>query len=197
MIIKICGIKNIRELEIVEKYADFGGVVVKSESKRCIALEKAKEIISNSKIPIFVVSTSEKLLDWQEIIAKTECDLVQIHGKMKVEDFERIREEVIVMKAFIVKNLGIFEEIKSYRPHYILLDSGCGSGKVHDWSVSREVAKRYPIILAGGLNKNNVIHAIEFVKPLGVDVSSGVEKNGFKDENLVSEFVKVVKNAFW
>lgn len=104
------------------------------------------------------------------------------------------------MKAFIVRNLDtneIISQIKRYRPHYVLLDSGYGSGEVHNWNVSREVAKIFPIFLAGGLSSRNVANAIEFVKPAGVDVSSGVEKNGFKDEILVSEFVRVVRNAFW
>ncbi|MCX8208021.1 MAG: phosphoribosylanthranilate isomerase, partial [Methanothrix sp.] len=75
----------------------------------------------------------------------------------------------------------------------ILLDSGCGSGRTHDWRVSKKIAERYPIILAGGLNAENVRTAIEVVKPFGVDVSSGVEKDGIKDEILISEFVRRVK----
>ncbi|MEM4279181.1 MAG: phosphoribosylanthranilate isomerase [Archaeoglobaceae archaeon] len=199
MIVKICGIKNLRELEIVERYADFGGVVVKSNSKRCVDLEIAREIVENATIPIFLVSTVSSLDEWNGIIAKTNCDFVQVHGNMSVGDFEELRNEVVAMKAFIVEGEAkeLVEEIRLYRPHYVLLDSGCGSGKVHDWSVSREVAKRFPILLAGGLNCENVAKAIAFVKPAGVDVSSGVEKGGFKDEFLVSEFVKVVKNAFW
>ncbi|MEM0351010.1 MAG: phosphoribosylanthranilate isomerase [Archaeoglobaceae archaeon] len=197
MIVKICGIKNLEELEIVEKYADFGGVVVMSESRRSVELDIARDIISSSSIPIFIVSTAEKFSDWEEIIARTECDFVQVHGKMNAMDFEKLKSEVIAMKAFIVRGYEVLDEIRLYRPHYILLDSGCGSGKIHDWRISREVAKRYPVILAGGLNKDNVAKAIEFVKPAGVDVSSGVERGGFKDELLISEFVKVVRNAIW
>ncbi len=199
MIVKICGIKNLRELEIVEKYADFGGVVVRSKSKRSVDLEKAREILGSASIPIFVVSTANRVEDWIEIIAKTECDFVQVHSEMSVEDFEDLKKEVVAMKAFVARNEAkeMIEKIELYRPHYILLDSGCGTGKVHDWNLSREVAKRFPIFLAGGLNYENVAKAIDFVKPVGVDVSSGVERNGFKDEFLISEFVKVVRNAVW
>lgn len=198
MIVKICGIKNLRELEIVEKYADFGGIVVKSNSKRAVELKKAKEIIQNATIPIFIVSTVESIESWREIIAKTECNFVQVHGNLSVENFEKIKSEVVVMKAFIVNSSAekIISWIKLYRPHYVLLDSGCGSGKAHDWNVSKEVAKHFPLFLAGGLNSKNVAKAIAFVNPAGVDVSSGVERDGYKDEFLVSEFVKVVKNAF-
>lgn len=197
MIVKICGIKNSKELEIVERYADFGGVVVRSESRRAVDFKVAREIIENASVPIFVVSTASRIEEWRGIIAKTNCDFVQVHGSMSVEEFEELKSEVVAMKSFIVLRdaESIVAEVKLYRPHYVLLDSGCGSGRVHDWSVSREVARKFPVILAGGLNSDNVAKAIEFVKPVGVDVSSSVERNGFKDEFLVSEFVRVVKNA--
>ncbi|MEM4946500.1 MAG: phosphoribosylanthranilate isomerase, partial [Archaeoglobaceae archaeon] len=172
MIVKICGIRSLRDLEIVERYADLGGVVVKSNSRRAVSLETAKEIIENASIPIFVVSTSEKLSDWEEILAKTECGFIQVHGNLSVEEFEILRKSVITMKAFIVRSYEeILQEIEKYRPHEILLDSGCGSGKTHDWSISKRIAEIYPVILAGGLNLENVRRAIEEVKPFGVDVS--------------------------
>jgi len=195
MIVKICGIRSIRDLEIVEKHADFGGVIVKSNSRRTVDLETAREIISNAEIPVFVVSTSESLEEWEEIISKTECNFVQVHGNLGIEEFEILREEVFAMKAFIVRDFDeTMEQIKSYRPDLILLDSGRGSGKIHDWSISRRIAERYPVILAGGLNAENVARAIELVKPVGVDVSSGVERDGFKDERLIEEFVRRARN---
>ncbi len=195
MLVKICGIRGLRELEIVEKYADFAGVVVRSVSRRAVDLETARQIIANAAIPVFIVSTSESLEEWEEIVSKTECDFVQVHGSLSVEDFEILRKEVFAMKAFIVRNLEeTLRSIENYRPDLILLDSGCGSGKTHDWSISRKIAERYAVMLAGGLNPENVGEAISYVRPAGVDVSSGVERNGFKDEKLISEFVWRVKN---
>jgi phosphoribosylanthranilate isomerase len=195
MLVKICGIRELRELEIVEKYADFAGVVVRSASRRAVDLETARQIIANASIPVFIVSTSESLEEWEEIVSKTECDFVQVHGSLRVEDFEILRKEVFAIKAFIVRNLEeTLRSIENYRPDLILLDSGCGSGKTHDWSISRRIAERYTVMLAGGLNPENVGEAISYVRPAGVDVSSGVEKNGFKDEKLISEFVWRVKN---
>lgn len=198
MIVKICGIRGLRDLEIVEKYADLGGVVVRSPSRRAVDLETARQIIASASIPIFVVSTSGSLKEWEEIISKTDCDFVQVHGNLSVEDFEFLKGEVFAMKAFIVEN---FEEtlrsIERYNPHLILLDSGCGSGKTHDWSISKRIAERYPVMLAGGLNPENVGEAIRYVRPFGVDVSSGVERNGLKDEGLISEFVRRVRDEIW
>lgn len=195
MFVKICGIRGLRDLEIVEKYADFGGVVVKSNSRRAVDLGTAKQIIDNASIPIFVVSSSKSLRDWEEIVSKTECEFVQVHGDLSVEDFEILKKSVLAMKAFIVREFDETQRlIESYRPDLILLDSGCGTGKTHDWGISRKIAENYPIILAGGLNVKNVRNAIEYVKPMGVDVSSGVERDGVKDEKLVAEFVRRAKN---
>ncbi len=196
MIVKICGIRNLEELSLVEKYADVTGVVVRSNSRRCVDLDVAREIVASSSTPVFVVSTAKTLEEWLEIVSKTECSLVQVHSEMKLDEFDRLKEHVRVMKAFIVNSSPerIVTEIELYSPHFVLLDSGCGSGKVHDWSVSREVAKKYGVFLAGGLNPENVGEAVKTVRPLGVDVSSGVEENGGKSERLVAEFVRRAKN---
>ncbi|MBO8180776.1 MAG: phosphoribosylanthranilate isomerase [Archaeoglobus sp.] len=196
MIVKICGVKGLEELEIVEKYADAAGVVVKSDSKRCISLGRAREIINSTSIPVFAVSTSSSINEWEEIIAKCECNYIQVHSSIMPEDFEKLKEVVKVMKTFIVDKSAdeIIREIELYSPHLILLDSGCGSGKRHDWKISREVSEKYDILLAGGLNPQNVGEAISVVKPMGVDVSSGVEIDGFKDEFLIREFVRRAKN---
>jgi phosphoribosylanthranilate isomerase len=196
MIVKVCGVKNLDELEVVERYADATGVVVKCDSKRCVDLERAREIVNSASIPVFTVSTTTSLEDWLEIVSKVECDLVQVHSPMNLEDFEMLKEIVKTMKAFIVNDSPerIIRMIEAYSPHFILLDSGCGSGVVHDWRVSREISKRYGVFLAGGLNPENVEEAIRQVRPIGVDVSSGVERNGVKSEVLVKEFVRRAKN---
>ncbi|RLI84126.1 MAG: N-(5'-phosphoribosyl)anthranilate isomerase, partial [Archaeoglobales archaeon] len=79
---------------------------------------------------------------------------------------------------------------------YYLLDTGAGSGAIHDHRVSREVVKKLKaskVILAGGLNPDNVAEIAGYVKPFGVDVSSGVERNGKKDGKLVKTFVERAK----
>ncbi|MFQ6062126.1 MAG: hypothetical protein ACE5J9_02995 [Methanosarcinales archaeon] len=80
----------------------------------------------------------------------------------------------------------------------ILLDTSVGgrsggTGITHDWNLSAEIVRKYsllPIILAGGLNPNNVENAIKVVKPYAVDTASGVETKGVKDEVKVKEFIK-------
>ncbi len=204
MFVKICGIKSLNDLEMVERYADATGVVVECESKRRISLDLAKEIIKNAEIPVFIASTLNSVEDWMNVIEKTRAVYVQIHTDLDPKGVEKIKSEfnVFVMKAFRVPRRSddpesdaekLMELIERYEVDRILLDTGKGSGITHDHRVSRIVAKSYDVILAGGLNPKNVVEIIEFVKPFGVDVSSGVERDGSKDEELIKEFVEKVK----
>ena len=84
----------------------------------------------------------------------------------------------------------IISKIESYEVDKILLDTGKGSGKTHDHRISKIIAQKFDVVLAGGLNPKNVCKVIRFVKPHGLDVSSGVEKNGRKDEDLIARFVE-------
>ncbi len=203
MFIKICGIKSLEELEIVEKFANATGVVVECKSKRRVSIERAKEIIENSKIPVFLVSTLESLEDWIRLIDLTNARFVQVHSDANPKVIEGLKDlGIFVMKAFKVPRSSenpereaekLAEVIESYNADLILLDTGKGSGKTHDHRVSRILAKRFRVVLAGGLNPNNVFEIVNFVKPYGVDVSSGVEKDGKKDERLISRFVEEVR----
>ncbi len=206
MFVKICGIRSLKELEMIERFANDTGVVVECESKRRIPIKEAKELIEEAEIPVFVVSTLESFEGWSYVIEKTEASYVQIHtDKVNPKDVERIKSEfdVFIMKAFKVPERSenpeedaskLIEDIDSFDVDMVLLDTGKGTGITHDHRVSRIVAAQYDIVLAGGLNSKNVAEIVEFVKPFGVDVSSGVEKNGRKDEKLIREFLSRVKN---
>ena len=202
MFVKICGVRTLEELRIVEKYADATGVVVECESKRRIPLDVAGRIIENSEIPVFVVSTLDKFEDWANLIEKLDADYVQIHAEVEPEIVDGVREMgVSVMKAFEVPKVcsdpkheaeKLIERIEEFRADYILLDTGKGSGKIHNHRISKIVAERFEIILAGGLNPENVSEIVEFVKPVGVDVSSGVESGRGKDEKKIRDFVRAL-----
>ena len=204
MIVKICGIKRAEELEFVERYADFTGVVMDRQSKRFVDVERAREIVEVSSIPVFAVVTSMSFDEACRIADRLNAGHIQIHSEnFPVEDFLRLKDlDFTLAKAFRIPKKAenhldeakaLIERIRAYNPDFCILDTGKGSGEVHDIRVSREVARKEGIILAGGLNPENVRSVIEFVKPAGVDVSSGVERNGRKNENLVKNFVRVVK----
>ena len=204
MFIKICGVKTFEEIEIVERYADATGVIVESNTKRCVSIETAHALIRSTSIPVFVVSTATSIKKWCEIIEKTDADYIQIHSDMPSTKAEILKKSygVKIAKAFrvprksenVVKDVQILSrEIEAYPADFYILDTGEGTGKIHDLRISKTVAERYPIILAGGLNPRNVREVLEYVNPWGVDVSSGVEKEGKKNENLVKEFVERVR----
>ncbi len=204
MRVKICGIKSVQELEFVERYADFTGVVLDSSSRRYVTFEMAREIIEVSSIPVFAVLTSTSFEEVYRIACRIGATYLQIHTEnFPLEDFLKLKETGFRLSmAFRVPKfsekpgldaLRILERIETYRPDLPILDTGRGTGDVHDLRVSREVAEVEEIMLAGGLSPENVRSAVEFVKPWGVDVSGGVERNGGKDESLVRAFVEEVK----
>ncbi|NJE07484.1 phosphoribosylanthranilate isomerase [Thermococcus sp. M39] len=208
MFVKICGIKSIEELRIVERYADATGVVVESPSRRKVPLSLAHEIIEESKISVFLVSTLEDFNSWSRVIEATEATHIQIHSRATPDVVERLKLEfgVFIMKAFKVPQFSnnpeadaekLILEIQEYDVDRILLDTGAGTGELHDYRVSSIIARKFPVVIAGGLTPNNVSDVIKAVRPFGVDVSSGVEKNGRKDPELIEMFVRRVKDEVW
>ncbi len=204
MIVKICGIKSTEELDFVEMYADFTGVVMDRNSRRYVGIEKAREIIEVSSIPVFAVLTSQSFNDAYTVAEQIKAEYIQIHSEnFRIEDFLRLKEHgFVTIKAFKISEASlnyiqetevILEKIKQYNPDFSILDTGKGSGKLHDLRVSKEVAKKEKVMIAGGLTPENVLSVVEFVMPAGVDVSSGVERNGKKDYYLVKKFSEVVK----
>ncbi|UXM84696.1 phosphoribosylanthranilate isomerase [Methanococcus aeolicus] len=206
MFIKICGIKTVEELKIIEKYADATGVILKSTSKREISFEKAKELIEIAKIPIYAVSSLNTYDDWAEIIEKTGTKYIQIHSNMDLNEIIKLKNNynVNIIKAFKVPSISsnpekdaenLINDIMQYDSivDKILLDTGKGTGKTHDLRISKILSEKIGIVLAGGLNPYNVKEIVEIIKPCGVDLSSGVEKDNKKDEELIKLFIKNLK----
>jgi len=206
MFVKICGIKNSDELRLVERYADATGVVVNSVSRRKLPLRVARELIEEARIPVYLVSTMREFAEWANAIERTDARYIQVHSDANPKTVERLKVEygVKVLKAFTVPRKShdaeeeaerLLEQISRYEVDWVLLDTGAGSGRRHDYRVSAIIARKMPVILAGGLNPENVEEAIRWVKPAGVDVSSGVERNGIKDRCLIEEFVRRVRDV--
>ncbi|MCA1054468.1 phosphoribosylanthranilate isomerase [Rossellomorea aquimaris] len=197
--IKVCGIQEREEaLWAAEAGVDAIGFVF-AESKRRIALEKAAAISASLpnevlKIGVFVNATKSELLH----AAKTAgLDYVQLHGDESPEFCKELT--IPFIKAISIKDRDDLEAVTRYGNEMILVDSGKGpfrggNGTSFDWDyLSGHEATDRRLILAGGLRKNNISEAIRKVKPYMVDVSSGVERNGRKDERLIKEFIEEVK----
>jgi phosphoribosylanthranilate isomerase len=139
---------------------------------------------------------------------------VQLHGEIRLESLKNLKEkesDIDIFKSIIIgKNSWkeIEETIELYSPlvtAYITdtFDPSSGAtgatGKIHDWQISRKIVQisSKPVILAGGLNPDNVEEAIHAVQPAGVDVHSGVEdQQGYKNDQKVRQFVSRARRAF-
>jgi phosphoribosylanthranilate isomerase len=142
---------------------------------------------------------------------RTKTNTIQIVDEFPLSEYAILRKELPGIKLVqvihvrdersITKALEIADQVDA-----ILLDSGNpslatkelgGTGRVHDWAVSRVIRENVtiPVYLAGGLNPENVVKAIEIVGPFAVDVCSGVRTDGRLDERKLSEFFKAVKGT--
>lgn len=136
-------------------------------------------------------------------------NILQLHGESTPEDIVQLRNNLPQIK--IIKSLHIVDDSSIVMGEKyigvadaVLLDSidlaskkiG-GTGKTHNWNISKKIVEEYeiPVILAGGLNPENVADAVRFVRPYGVDVNSGTRgKDGFKDYRKMELFIKRAKN---
>jgi len=214
--VKICGIKNQDELELaIRAGADAVGFIteVPVETPRRITLKTATTLIK--KVPIFVESVLVIMPKSPEEIhhmAETaRPGSIQIHTDPKQKLLEAIQDLRIKNNIKIVQTIGIEknqtpqdvdEQIKKISTYIdaVLLDTqrhggGGGTGRTHNWSTSRKIVEKtkLPVILAGGLNHENIKKAVQSVKPHGVDTASGVEVNGVKDEYRVRTFITRAK----
>lgn len=201
--VKICGITRIEDaLEAIKQGADAIGLVFYAKSPRNISAAQAAEIVS--KIPAFItvvglfVNAEPAFI--REVLSVVNLDLLQFHGDETPSECRQYSRPY--MKAIRVKN---DTNLVQYGTDYadakaLLLDAFAegvpgGTGQVFDWSLIPQNLP-LPVILAGGLDAENVASAIEQVRPYAVDVSGGVEASkGIKDAAKIAAFMRGVSNA--
>lgn len=199
--IKICGLKSIKDIEIINKYnINYAGFIFAKGSKREITKEHAKELINhlNPNIKSVGVFTYKSIEEINQIADYCNLDIVQLHSNESNNDLKKANRTV--WKSISIKSHISLNEIEKYKAaNGILLDTYKentlgGSGESFDWNLVKGVSKKYFIVLAGGLNESNIIKAIKTVSPQVVDICSGVETNGIKDENKIKNLVRRIKN---
>jgi len=200
-LIKICGITNVEDaLAAVDCGADMLGFVF-APSPRRISPENASAICAAlprriTKVGVFV---DESISLIEKIASQCKLDCVQLHGSETPEYASELTLPFI--KAFRSRDESVLEEIKSFKAGTFLLDSyhpskQGGTGEMMDIALATKAAKLGRMILAGGLNSENVRKALLKVKPYGVDVSSGVEISpGKKDKNKIRKFIQEVREC--
>jgi len=200
--IKICGITREQDLEAaVEAGADAIGFVFYPPSKRCISPQRARQLAD--RLPPFV-SAVGLFVNADPAVVQATADtarlqLLQFHGEEGPEYCARYTLPYI-KAARVAPGLDLVEyEATFSSARGLLLDAFVegygGGGEVFDWSlIPKEIAAR--AVLSGGLHAGNVGAGIQALRPLGVDVSSGVEQaKGIKDAALIRNFVAAVRAA--
>ena len=205
--IKICGVKN-KEIaqHAIDAGANFIGFIFYEKSHRNITVKDCEQILSEIKdltIPVAVtVNPDDNLLD---DLLRIGFKYIQLHGQETHEMVKRIKLKYNfkIIKAFGISSSEDLDELIKYEPvvEYFLLDSPPqanvqgGTGNRFDWNIIKNLSISKNFFLSGGLNKDNIISAINFKKTSFFDVSSGVEDSeGIKDKQLITEFIDKAKN---
>lgn len=211
--VKICGISRTEDaLVAAESGADFIGLIFAPSSRR-VTPEQAKPIVEalnhGQPRPLVVGVFVNESVDYvNRVAAGVGLDLVQISGDETLRYCQKLSKPVIKVchipavktaKQVMDEVAGGLEYMPSGKLTY-LLDTDTdrkygGSGQTFDWSIAREVASRFQVIVAGGLNPDNVTRLVKEARPWGVDVSSGVETSGQKDPAKIRAFIKEAKAA--
>jgi len=204
--VKICGITNEADaLAAIESGADALGFNLVRKSKRYIDIETAADWIG--KLPAQICKVAVMLNpSWDEASRISQLpfiDALQLHGNEMPEFCRRLAEAGIQFaKALPVKDSESLVDVPEFSTDTVILDSVSdrefgGTGKVFPWKLARQFAKKHPnwnVILAGGLNPQNVAEAVSEVGPYGVDVTTGVEASpGQKDHGLIRAFVQAAR----
>lgn len=202
---KICGITRIQDINsVVHAGADAIGLVFYPPSPRNVSIEQAQGLLQHipayvQVVGLFVNSTAD---DIQDILKTVPLDILQFHGDESPEQCQVIAKQVgrRWYKAIQVKpDLDVVAEIQRYQTagaSAVLLDAWHpdlkgGTGHSFDWSTFPQLD--IPLILAGGLNPDNIEQAIHTTQAYAVDVSGGVESaKGIKDQQLIERFMQGV-----
>lgn len=193
--IKICGLRRKQDIEYANILKlDYIGFIF-AKSKREVTKEEAVELKRNldsniKVVGIFVNEDIEKVID---IARSVELDVIQLHGDEDSGYIDAIRANLDsnkmkteLWKAIRVKNAESLRSIEHLDVEGILLDTYSkeaygGLGETFDWNIVSDLKLDKKIILAGGIDENNVEMAKKLVKADIIDISSGVETDGFKD----------------
>ncbi|MBS6140673.1 bifunctional indole-3-glycerol-phosphate synthase TrpC/phosphoribosylanthranilate isomerase TrpF [Veillonella parvula] len=214
--VKMCGISKVETIPaVVEAKSDYMGLVFAS-SKRQVTVDQAKTLVEElhkqytkrynngaeqsnddeiKTVGVFVNETLENLVS---IAKEANLDAVQLHGDEDEAFIQSLKERtnVEVWKAVQIRSAADAEVWIDSSADMLLFDAyhkdeRGGTGEVFDWTSLDEFER--PFMLAGGIDGTNVARAIRTVRPYGIDISSGIETNGVKDDEKIKAFTNIVR----
>lgn len=205
--LKICGLRRAQDIDYVnELMPDFIGFVF-APSKRQLTREQAAVLAENlhpgiKRVGVFVDQPEDFVA---ELLASGVIQFAQLHGREDAAYIARLRKrtkrfgvDAKIIKAVKVRSKEDLTGVEDIDCEYLLLDAWSdegqaagGNGKTFDWTLIHSVGK--PFFLAGGIHPGNVGTAIRDVKPFGVDASSCMETDGYKDFQKMKSLVEAVR----
>ena len=214
--VKMCGISKVETIPaIVDAKPDYMGLVF-APSKRQVTVDQAKILVEElhrgyakkygsdtehdkngtiKTVGVFVNETVENLVT---IANEANLDAVQLHGDEDEAFIQSLKERtnVEVWKAVQIRSAADAEAWIDSNADMLLFDAyhkdeRGGMGEVFDWSSLDEFER--PFMLAGGIDSTNVARAIRTVRPYGIDISSGIETEGVKDDEKIKAFTNIVR----
>ena len=197
--IKICGIKTEEEVQCINHYpVDYIGFIF-AESKRQLSLEKAAYLrpMVRGDIKVVGVFMNQPIKVIKEAIEHCQLDVVQLHGDEGEDMIQSL--SVPVWKSIAVKDKESLERLTQYpSAEGLLLDTyhkgaSGGTGKQFNWHLIKDHNQPQQLILAGGLNPDNVVEAIQRVHPDILDLNSGLETDLIKDPKKVQQLFTQLK----
>lgn len=197
MKIKLCGLTRPCDIEAVnELQPDYIGFVFAKKSRRYVSPEKAEELKAMlapgiQAVGVFVNEDPERIVS---LLEAGTIDVAQLHGQEGEREIRRLREltDHLLIQAFRIDTEQDVERANASTADYVLLDSGAGgTGTVFDWDLLQAI--RRPYFLAGGLDTENLGTVKAKLNPYGIDVSSGIETDGYKDKEKMTAFVAAAR----
>jgi phosphoribosylanthranilate isomerase len=205
MKIKICGITSEREVKFLNHIKpDYIGLVF-TESKRILSKEQGKLLydLIDRKIKVVGVFRNNSLNYVRDILDLIPLDVVQFHGNEEEELIDKLRKEFKgeIWRGISIKSKDDIKNVNTMKVDSLILDgSSPGGGRTFPWKYMDDSYVKKKFFLAGGINEENVLKAIEEVKPYGIDVSSGVESiidgKRMKDEFKVQRLINKVRERY-
>ena len=208
--IKLCGLT--RPEDIIganELLPDYIGFVFWNKSSRYVDEDKARKLkdMLDHRIRAVGVFVDEDIDVIMHLMREGIIDAVQLHGSEDEDYIRRLREGledgggpdrsdhsegIRIIKAFKVRSEEDIRIAAKSGADMVLLDAGRGDGLAFDWELCAGMTR--PYILAGGLDCDNILQAVKMLSPYGVDVSSGIETAGKKDQEKMKDFVSIIRN---
>ena len=214
--VKMCGISKVETIPaVVEAKPDYMGLVF-APSKRQVTVDQAKTLVeelhkqytkrynngaeqsNDDEIKTVGVFVNETLDNLVTIATEANLDVVQLHGDEDEAFIQSLkgRTNVEIWKAVQIRSAADAEAWIDSSADMLLFDAyhkdeRGGTGEVFDWSCLDEFER--PFMLAGGIDSTNVARAIRTVRPYGIDISSGIETEGVKDNEKIKAFTNIVR----